>query len=277
MWPIMSAITRAFGFLMKPFVHLHPWVGLIVVSVVTGVVMLLIFGKTSNQKKIAETKDRLKAYIMEMWIFRNDTRIMFGAIGRVVLSNLHYLRHSLRPIVFIIIPVIIIMVQIGIRYESRPFMPGDEPLVVVKLHEGNFPTTTPISLVGSAGVQPVSAPLRVDREREIIWRVIARLPGEYRLSFVVDDEDVVTKNFRVGPFSGLEVLSAVRARAGTWDAFLYPGEPPIPRDSVIESITLEYPSRELSLFGLNIHWLISFFIISVAAGFALKGVFGIEV
>jgi len=277
MWPILSAITDGFDIILTPFARLHPWVGLVVVSVVTGVVMLLIFGKTSNQVRIAETKDRLKAYIMEMWIFRNDTRVMFGSIGRVVLSNLQYLRHSLRPLVFLIIPVIVIMVQLGIRYENEPFMPGEQTVVTVKLREGALPTETPLELVGGGGVMPDSPALRVDADREVSWLVSARLPGKHELSFVVGDDEVVTKRMDVGPEGGLDVLSAVRARAGTWDAFLYPGEAPIPRDSVIESISLDYPQAHLSFLGLGVHWLLVFFIVSVAAGFALKGVFGIEV
>ena len=72
-------------------------------------------------------------------------------------------------------------------------------------------------------------------------------------------------------------MGAVKARANSWNAFLYPQEPPVPGDSVIESIHVDYPHRELKFFGLTVHWLIAFFIISVVAGFALKGVFGIEV
>jgi len=277
MWAVLSAITRGFDLALRPFAELHPWVGLVVVSIVTGVIMLLIFGKTSNQRKIAETKDKLKAYIMEMWIFRNDTRIMFGSIGRVVLSNLHYLRHSLRPLVFIIVPVMIIMVQLGIRYEHGAFMPGDKPVVTVKLREGALPSRTPIELLGGSGVQHGSPPLRVDSAREISWRLQIGLPGIRDLNFRLPDGTTLTKSFHVGPLRSLTALSSMRARAGTWDAFLYPVEEPIPRDSVVESIALEYPRGDLRLFGLQMNWLLSFFIISLAAGFALKGVFGIEV
>jgi hypothetical protein len=45
----------------------------------------------------------------------------------------------------------------------------------------------------------------------------------------------------------------------------------------VRAIQIDYPARELHLFGLNIHWLLAFFIVSIAAGFALKGVFGIDV
>ena len=133
MWPILRAITTAFDAILTPFAGLHPWVGLSVVSVVAGVVMLLIFGKTSNQKKIGETKDKLKAYIMEMWIFRNDTVVMFSAIGSVIKSNLQYLRQSLRPLVFLFLPVLIIMVQLGIRYADEPLLPGGRTVVSVRL------------------------------------------------------------------------------------------------------------------------------------------------
>lgn len=276
MWPILSGITRAFDVALTPFARLHPWVGLIVVSVVTGVVMLLIFGKTSNQRKITETKDKLKAYIMEMWIFRNDTLVMFSAIGNVIKNNLQYLRHSLRPLVFILVPVLVIMVQLGIRYGNRPFEPGDVTVLSVELREGVRPTETNLELVAPMAVRVLSRPLRIDATHEVEWKIQALMPGTHRVSLTAGEE-VLTKSVAVGPERRVEKLADVRPTAGTWDAFLYPSEAPIPRSSIVKAIRIGYPPRQLSLFGLNVHWLIAFFVVSVAAGFALKGVFGIDV
>jgi len=276
MWPILSGITKAFDVALAPFARLHPWVGLLVVSVVTGVVMLLIFGRTSNQRKITETKDKLKAYIMEMWIFRNDTLVMFSAIGNVIRNNVQYLRHSLRPLVFILIPVLIIMVQLGIRYGNQPFDPGDTAIFTVELRDGVRPSEADVELTAPMGVRVLSPPLRIDSAQEVDWKIQALMPGTHTLTLRVGD-DVVTKSVAVGPERRVEKLADVRPTAGTWDAFLYPSEAPIPRASAIEAIRLGYPPRELGLFGLNVHWLIAFFVVSVAAGFALKGVFGIDV
>lgn len=277
MWPIVSAITRAFDVLLKPFAALHPWVGLTVVSVLTGVVMLLIFGKTSNQAKIAETKDALKAYIMEMWIFRNDTRVMFSAIGRVAVNNLRYLKHSLRPLVFIIVPVLVIMVQLGIRYERAPLVPGSPCVVSVKLRDGVVPSKTDVALVGSWGARRISPPLRIDSRGTIEWEVVPLLRGDHELYLTIEGTDVLTKSAVAGQDHVVRTLGALRPPANTWRAFLHPTEPPIPRDSIVESISVDYPPRRLNLLGLRVHWLIAFFVISLAAGFALKGVFGIEV
>jgi uncharacterized membrane protein (DUF106 family) len=276
MWPILRAITGAFDAILTPFAKLHPWVGLAVVSVVTGVVMLLIFGKTSNQKKIAETKDKLKAYVMEMWIFRNDTIVMFAAIGRVLKSNLQYLRHSLRPLVFLMIPVLIIMVQLGIRYADEPLMPGDRAVVSVKLKEGAVASRTDLELVAPKGVRVTSPALRIDSKAEVDWEILAELPGHHELVLETPGGPV-SKTLDVGPERRLGKVGALKPRANSWNAFLYPTEPPIPGDSVIESVHVTYPHRELRFFGITIHWLLAFFVISVAAGFALKGVFGIEV
>lgn len=238
--------------------------------------MLFIFGKTSNQKKIAKTKDKLKAYVMEMWIFRNDTVVMFSALGNVLRNNLHYLRHSLRPLVFLMLPVLVIMVQLGIRYADEPLMPGDTATVSVHLRDGALPSRTDIELVAPRGVRVLSPPLRIDAKGELDWRVRAELPGRHEIVFRTPQGDV-RKSFAVGPELRLGTVGAVKARANSWEAFLYPSEPPVPRDSVIESIHVAYPHRQLKVLGLTVHWLIAFFIISVAAGFALKGVFGIEV
>ena len=276
MWPILRAITRAFDAILTPFAGLHPWVGLTVVSVVTGVVMLLIFGKTSNQEKIAEAKDKLKAYVMEMWIFRNDTVVMFSAIGSVLRSNLQYLRQSLRPLVFLFLPVLIIMVQLGIRYADEPLMLGDRAVISVKLKEDVVPSQTDLELIAPKGVRVVSPALRIDSKGEVLWEIMAEQQGHHQIAFDTQGE-TVKKTIDVSSLRRLGKVSTVKARANSWNAFLYPAEPPIPSDSIIESIRVSYPHRELRFLGLTVNWLLAFFVISVAAGFALKGVFGIEV
>jgi len=272
----LSAVTKAFDFILKPFELLPPIVGLLVLSAATGVVMLLIFGRASDQRRIAEAKDRLKAHIMEMWIFRSDPRAMFLAIGGVARHNLAYLRHSLRPIVFLIVPVVLIMAQCAVRYGNGPVPSGRTVRVTAYLRDGLAPTANPVSLRGELGARVMSPPLRNDAERRIDWNVRAEIPGSHALVFETPGGAVV-RTMVVGPQTRVGRVAGVAARAGTWDAFLYPSGEPIPRDSVIERIQIEYPPRDLSVLGVNPHWLVVFFVVSVVVGYALKGVFGVEV
>ena len=276
MWPVLRGVTKTFDIILAPFAGMHPIVGLLVVSVVTGVVMLFIFGKTSNQKMIAATKDKLKAHIMEMWIFRNAPSVMFRAMGNVVRYNLQYLKHSLRPIVFLFVPVLFIMVQLGIRYAHEPLVPGDVTVVTVVLADGVRATEADVTLEAPDGIRVVSPALRMDAVGEIEWKIAADRCGTGTLS-VVTSGGTVDKVVVVGENLGTVRFASLRPRAGTWDAFLYPAEQPIRRDSIVHSITIHYEAKQGLLFGLTFHWLWIFFGVSVIAGFALKGFFGIEV
>ncbi len=177
---------------------------------------------------------------------------------------------------FIFVPVLLIMVQLGIRYASAPLPTGATTRVTVELREGVTPTETPVTLASRFGARVVSPPLRVDSTGQIVWKVRAETRGQHTLTFVHADGPV-TKTLIVAHDPRVGKVTSVSARSGTWDAFLYPSDAPIPSDSVVERIVIEYPPRDLSVLGVNVHWLIVFFLASVIVGYALKGVFGIEV
>jgi len=72
----MSIINTFFGKLIEwmilPFRGMTPWIGMAVISLVTGIFMLLIFRLTSNQKGIRQVKDKIKAHLMEIRLFKDN-------------------------------------------------------------------------------------------------------------------------------------------------------------------------------------------------------------
>ena len=66
----MNIVNYIFHLIFMPFQGLNSAVGLFVVSVLTGIVMLIIFRYTSNQKGIEQVKNRIKAYFLEMKLYR---------------------------------------------------------------------------------------------------------------------------------------------------------------------------------------------------------------
>ena len=57
------------------------------------------------------------------------------------------------------------------------------------------------------------------------------------------------------------------------------GESALPNDSAVESITVNYPERNipLGIAGYEMNWIWLFFILSMVAGFIFKELLGIEV
>ncbi|MCK4413102.1 MAG: hypothetical protein KAY32_06125 [Candidatus Eisenbacteria sp.] len=278
MWSIALVINGIFNVIFAPFKAMHPAIGLLVISVITGIVMLLIFGKTSNQRAIRYAKGKLKAHISEIWLFRDDLPQMLIAFFRVLANTGRYFVHSLRPLIFLMIPVIIIMVMLGVRYQHRPFHPGESALVSVKVDDPSWTHGDAVQLLASPGLKVASAPLRIPDLREIDWRVEALAPGEHELTLQTPAGEI-TKTILVSE-GKMPLVPIAPGRGQTFSAeFLtFPVEPPLPKNTGIVSLKITgWPTRDLRILGLKVNWLIAFFVISMVAGFSVKGLFGVEV
>ncbi len=282
MWVIASALNGIFDLLLAPFQGMHPIVGLVVISVLTGVVMLLIFGKTSNQKAIRVAKGRLKAHIAEIWLFRNDLGQMILAILSVLANTGRYFAHSLRPLIFIFVPVLVIMVMLGVRYEHRPFAPGETAVLSVRVDNPAWTSGDQVQLIGSGDVEVLSPALRIPSLGAVEWKIRAARPGTHTVLLRTPGGEA-SKRILIAPEDRpadklRAKIASSRGRTLSGSFLLFPTEPPLDAAAGIRSIEVrDWPRRNLSIFGLGVHWLIVFFAVSLVAGFAVKGAFGVEV
>jgi uncharacterized membrane protein (DUF106 family) len=276
----LNAVLRGlFDGLLYPLRDLPAVVGVIAASLVTAVGMLLVFRTVSDQKGIAAVKRRIHACLFEIRLFNDDLRAILRAQFEILRHNLTYFRLSLAPMLWMIVPILLLIAQLQFHYGYRGLVPGESAVLTVALAEnsGN-------GAAGDGGARPslrLAAPpgLRVETPavwapsvNEVSWRVGAERPGEYELELELDGE-VYTKSVRVSD----EIVrrSPIRLPAGFVNQLLYPAEEPLPKDGPIESISLTYPEGDVDIFGWRLHWMIVFFVASVVFAFALKSLFGV--
>ncbi len=70
---------------------------------------------------------------------------------------------------------------------------------------------------------------------------------------------------------------SIKPQATLSAAIFEPGESPLPRGSVLESIEVEYESAEVPFLWWRLNWLVLFFILSIVFGFIVKGPLGVEI
>ena len=281
MWVVASILNRLFDGILFPFKSMHAAIGLLVVSIIAGLIMVWIFGKASNQKAIHLYKNRLKAHIAEIWLFRDDLLQMLLAVTRVLGNTCFYFLNSMRPMVVLLIPVFVIMVMLGVRYEHRPLLPGETVIVSALVEDIAWTRGDQVKLIGSEGVEVVSPPLRIPQKMGIDWKVRAVKPGTHTVSLVTPT-GTLTKEFIVAANMAaakpLRPLATARGRTLSSDFLLFPAEPPLPGDCGIRKLaTSGWPRRDLNLFGLSMNWLVLFFVVSMVAGFSIKDLIGVEV
>jgi uncharacterized membrane protein (DUF106 family) len=271
---ISAIMTAMFDFLLRPFAGLSPWYGIAAVSLLTGVVMLLIFRCTSNQRAIRRAKQRIRAHLLEVRLYRDDVRVLLRAQKDILLNNLAYLGNSLAPLAVMIIPVVLILVQLNAHYGYQPLRPNESGIVSARFAHTADLDTCRLELIVPSGLRVETPPLRIPSLREVDWRIGAKRPGKYVLAIAVGEQRVEKQ---VVVAAGPARVAPERVASG-WSAMLMnPGEKPLPHGSVVRSITVGYKRASLPLLRWNIHWLVAFFVLSIAFGFALKGLFRVEV
>lgn len=265
------AITGLFDVLLWPFRTLPPIWGLAFVSVLAGVVMLLIFKLTSRQEKIRAAKDLIKGYLLQIRLYRDDLPLMFAAQKGILKANLTYLKYSVVPIVFIIVPVVLVMIQLNLRYGAAPMEPR-QAFIVKAIFDGRIPDD--VALSGGEDFTVEAPPVRIERLREVDWRVRADEPANGTLTITANGNEI-KKKVIVGD-GPVRHVPAKRA-SGIYDQLMFPGEAPIESASGVKSIEVIYPPPEFYVLGIGFSWIIVFFALSVAGGFALKRLFKVEV
>ena len=252
----------------------HALAGLIVISFLTGIGMAWLFKITSNQEKIRLAKDRFKSGILEMRIYQDDLGALFGSFFSAIGSNAFYLRHSLKPILFIIVPIIVIYVQVDARYARAPFQAGDKFILTVSLNEGVNPFEEDFALGFKGDIQIDAGPVRVIDPPEISWRLAAQKAGRIDVTVSVGGDSY---KFPIEAEPHLGTIGHQRRAHSFWDPFLHPGLPAIPSGSSIAGIEIRYPSASHSLFGWNTHWLVILLVYSLAGAVVAKFLFKVEI
>jgi len=275
MWFFNSILNKFFDLLFLPFRHLDAWFGMVFISVLTGLLMLFIFRLTSNQAGIKNVKDKIKAHLLELRLFKDNLNISLRAQGRILRYNLRYILYSFKPMLVMIIPLILILVQLNFWFGYEPLRPGESAILKVKLEESANPLELPVTLEPPAGLVVETPALRVEEQREIDWRIRAASGGVHDLNLKIGGQSI-TKSVAVG-FGPLDRISPVKVKRGFFDEVLYPGEKPLPSSGPIKSVEISYPPKRMNLFGLRLHWLIAYFALSIIFGFALKKPFKVEI
>ncbi|MGH9339929.1 MAG: hypothetical protein ACRD1R_10180 [Acidobacteriota bacterium] len=266
-----TILSTLFDLLFRPFRGFDPVWALVFVSLLTGILMVWVFGKVSNQEGIRQKKNKIRGNLLGVRLYQHDVAVVLRLQRRIFRDTLSYMGYSLAPMLALIIPLLLIIAQLNLYFSARPFQAGEQALVKARF-DGIALMTQPISLKSSGGVTVETPPVRIDSQSEVAWRVRAQEAGHHRLAVQVG-ETTVDKGFYVeegwGPAPGLRTSSAL-------DLLLYPGEAPLDPDQNLKSIEVSYRPLPLAIWGWEIHWLVLFFVLSMIFAFAFKGVFGVE-
>ncbi len=266
----MNAVSGLFSGFMAT---LPGWLSNTIIAVVAGPILMLIFKYTSNQDAIGRARDSIKANMLALKLYKDSLAVTILSQGRVFIAAMLLFVHSLRPMLVMIVPVALLLAQMGLWYELRPLEPGEKTIITMKLNGSPTSPLPDVTIEPTDALEVTIGPIRTPPRRQIVWEVKAGSPGKHNIVFNVAQRRI-QKQLDIG--TGFMRISPKRPGSSFTDIFLYPSEKPFTPGSTVQSITIEYPGR-VSLTSGATWWMIYFFVVSMVVALIFKPVFKVKI
>ena len=272
---INATLTAWADRLLAPLQEWPPVCTLLVLSVVAGMLMAVVFRYTSNQRALRRVADRSRAQVLAIKLFKDDLGTMFGSLNGLLRYTLLRLLYSLPPMLVMLVPFVLVLAQLALRYEYRPLAVGEHAVLELQMapHAWEEHQTVPIEAPPQIDVE--TEPLRDVEEKAVYWRIRAKqaVPGtvRWKLGSHSDKEVVVEKQVAItDDATRLPSVSARRPGPSWWDRLLYPGEPGFSADSPVQAVVVHYARRSTPVFGFDVVWWLTFLIASMLAAVLVR-------
>jgi len=271
----MFSPVSTFGFFAAPPSFLRdnlPLVLVILVSAIIGLLMVVVFGYTSDQEAIHKVKDQIKAHLLAVRLYEDQLPVVMASYGRILSGTGRYLKLAFKPLLYVILPLVLLIAQLDRYLGFVPLSTGQSFLL--KVHARNSGSLDDIALQLPPGLAMTAPAVHVPSDNEVAWRLVAEKDGNYDFSIAAAGQ-VFSKQAIVSPV--VARVSPVRLRGRFWERIFVSGEPALPDNGPIQSIEVSYPARTIHFAWLDWNWIWLFFVLSMVAGFFFKSVLGIEI
>ena len=258
---------------MAPFQVETAWPGLVVFSVLVAVLAMLTYKYFSNQVALRDRRNRLLARVLEIRLYQDDIAGIFGMSLRIMMAAFSYIKESLRPLLIMLVPISLILIQMETWFEYRPLKSGDLTILSVAFDDTIDSLGSNISVTTSEGLALETEGLRSPNGSMVSWRLRSKISEKAWIDITVGDS-VFRKKVNVA--HGMQKISPKSVRAQLWNSIRYPAEPLMDKNSPIQSISLSYPKREFYVGRFSVNWIVAFFILTLTCGLIIKPVLKVE-
>lgn len=268
-WPFINqTVTALFDLLLLPVAGFSVVAQIIPVSVLMAVLALYVYKYASNQAGIQQAKDKIKAYLLELRIYRDDPVVLLRAEGQILRHTARYLTLATVPVAVMIIPFVLILAQVEARFAFEAFDVGDQVTVTVFVDQGEMLQSGPVSIQLPKEIVAETPAHRIVSQGEIRWRLRVKESGIHPMLFKIGAESA-ERSLIVA--ANVALVAPYVYRNTDVRSLMYPGESG-KSTGAVKAIRLDYPRAHAVFLGLSsVSW--SVVGLSVLLGFLLRGLF----
>ncbi|MFO7949619.1 MAG: hypothetical protein R6U36_04540 [Candidatus Fermentibacteraceae bacterium] len=268
---VRGALDLLFDAVTWPLGGTRPLWGLILVSLLSGLWMILLFKTASPQRAIKRLRRRMGAQALGMLLYLSSPLQVLRLAGGLLWSNFLYLGMILLPLAVIALPFGLTYGQLEARYGRGYPAAGDTLTATVEYAvdpPGDEEVVSP-----SRGLAPLPPLVTIDSLRQVSFRLRLEETAPRSLATAGEELPVGRRSLRSGSivYSGAETPSAA--------SVFRPGNmiiSPEARDS-LRSFRVSIPGRDYHVLWRGWSWLAVFLVFSTLSAVAGAIVFKVRV
>src|SRR5438034_2475860 len=119
--------------MIASFISTSPLLLVLAISIVIGLLMVIVFRYTSDQKAIGRAKERLKAHLLAVRLFQDQLPVVMRAYGHILRGTGSYLRLAFTPFLMAILPITFLIIQLDRYFGFVPLRPAQTFLVEARV------------------------------------------------------------------------------------------------------------------------------------------------
>ena len=249
------------------FDHLGPFWGLTLLSILSGIAMLWVVGKTTPQKLVERARNRMDSAVYEIRLFLDSPKRVVISLGRLMSNSLLYIAAMLPAFVILAVPLAFMYLSLDARHGLEAIS-VDQPFVIsVQLADGVDGRT--VTVTPDDGIEITSPPLYVASKNAVYVRAVARRPVASAVHVDVAGR-VETKIINANP----DAEQMAPDRASGMGLFVSYG-PESAVDGDITAIRVPHQTKDGRYLGINMPWWVWWLFLMMVAAFGLRKPMGV--
>ncbi len=252
---------------LTPFDWLGPFWGLTILSLLSGVFMLWVVGKTTPQARVERSRNRMDSAIYEIRLFLDSPKWVFIALGRLLSQSLLYIAYMMPAFVILALPLTFMYLGLETRHGMEPIAVNQPFVISVDLEAGVDGSAVQYST--SEGLEITAEPLYVADGPSLYLRGQLKTPTSESITFDVGGE--TTKKLIVGDPAAQQMAPD---RASGLDLFISYG-PEADLGGSITGIAVSHEMKDSEYLGIGMPWWFWWLFLMMVAAFGLKKRLGV--
>ncbi len=228
------------------------WLGIAVLALIITLLVNLVHKYTTDQNYIRQLKADMKNLQKEIKKHKDNPQKQLKLQQQIMQINGKLMSKSLKPMIFTMLPLLIIFGWMSANLAYEPLQPGQEVVVTMLMRE---PALVNIS---SQTADILTDPQVQTIEQLAKWKISGD-EGEHLLVFTTDTGESVTRDFLVGKKPTSKIVKH---------------EPPFKQSEI--RYEKAKPFGSFSIFGYKPGWLFTYIFFSVVFSLITRKLMGLH-